>query len=1037
MSLGGFSIKKKYILLAVTIAIVLAGLYAMFTINTQLAPDTNPPMATVIARYPGATAQDVVLDVVEPMEKEFMMLDGVQQIKSTSQDNSAVIQVEFSYATNIDEAAVDLQNTISGIRDQLPDQMQEPRIMKFSASDKPILTVSLSSDSLSMQDIRQLAEDRIAYELQLVDGVAAVEVFGGYRNEVQVQVDREAMTAYSLTLQQIAEAIGQSNVKAPGGKVEINEKEVMIRVQEGYESLDDLRQLTLNLPEGQRVYLSDIAEISLSVEALESSYRFNGEESIALMITKQGSANTIQVVETLHQRVAALEAAYPVLDFSIAQDDSVFTQQMVNNMTSSVLLAILMTVVVIILFIGNIGQSLAVSISMPLVFLSTLMLMKFTGMELDMVTLSALILSIGFVVDGAVVVVENIMSHRIDQGKNMISAAIDGTNEIALPTIAGASTTLVVLIPLLFIQGFVGEMFRPLSKTLIYAIASSVVIALTIIPLLTVMLDKLKADRLEKKVQLVAVPFNRQMDRLKNWYTRVLRKVLRNKGKTYLAGVLLLAVSMGFLLSNGVEMLPLFDSGVTYVTFEMEPGTSIGETNETVQYIESLLKQEENVLHYDAQVGYEQGSSRMSDFGIMGTNQGMITITLNTRKERSETIWEFQERLRFEISKISGIQRFVVKEHGGTAVGTSSAPIDLRVSGPDQEIAFMLASQLEDKIRQVEGTTNLYLSLHMNNQQMNITTDHQRLQELGLTNAVLSAQIYQAMEGVVTTTMNVGEVTGLDVSVGVHQQETPNLEDLLATQISTATGLQVPLREVADIELTDRANLITRENLEYTVNVLGYTHSRAFSHIVRDINGIIGSHPMPEGYRAGMTGEQEALTEAMGDMLFLMALAIVFVYLLLVPQFKSFLHPITIMAVIPLVMIGVAPALGLTNKYMSMPVLLGLILLAGTVVNNAILLLDDTLARRKKGVMAEEAVEQAVQSRFRPIMMTALSDIAGMLPLAFQLALGSERFSPLAIAVIGGMTAATFLTMIMVPLVYVSFEKLRERSWLPWRREFL
>jgi multidrug efflux pump subunit AcrB len=433
MSIGGFSIKKKYVLLAVTIAIVLAGVYALLTINTQLAPDTNPPMATVITRYPGATAQDVVLDVVEPMEKEFMMLDGVQQIKSTSQDNSAVIQVEFSYATSIDEAAVDLQNAISSIRDQLPDQMQEPRIMKFSASDKPILTVSLSSDSLSMQDTRQLAEDRIAYELQLVDGVAAVEVFGGYRNEVQVQVDRDDLAFYSLTLQQIAEAIGQSNVKAPGGKVLVNEKEVMIRVQEGYEFLEDLQRLTLNLPEGRQVYLSDIADISLAVESLESSYRFNGEESIALMITKQGSANTIQVVETLLQRIEALEAAYPVLNFSIAQDDSVFTKQMVNNMTSSVLLAILMTVVVIILFIGNISQSLAVSISMPLVFLSTIMLMKFTGMELDMVTLSALILSIGFVVDGAVVVVENIMSHRLDQGKNIISAAIDGTNEIALP----------------------------------------------------------------------------------------------------------------------------------------------------------------------------------------------------------------------------------------------------------------------------------------------------------------------------------------------------------------------------------------------------------------------------------------------------------------------------------------------------------------------------------------------------------------------------------------------------------------------------
>lgn len=1015
-------------MLSFAIAIILAGLYSNATLNAQLAPDTNPPMATVIARYPGAAAQDVVTAVVKPMEHEFGTLDGIRSVKSTAQDNMAIIQLQFGYEINVDEAAVEIQNAISGIRDQLPMQMQEPRVLKFSVADKPIMTVSLKSESLSMQDVRQLAEDRIGFELQLVEGVASVEVFGGYRNEVQVRADKNLLDAHNLNLQQLAAAIGQSNIQAPGGSIQVDGREVMIRIQEGFGTLNDLHTLRIPLADGNFVLLGDLADIQLSVETMKSGYRFNGEESIALLVTKRADSNTIEVVENVANKLEELETGYPFVVFEIAQDDSVFTTQMVSNMKLSVFMAILLTVAVIVLFIGKLGQSLAVSISMPLVFLSTLTLMKFNGMEFDMVTLSALILSIGFVVDGAVVVVENIIRHQTEMDKDIVRAAIDGTNEVAMPNIAGATTTLVVLVPLLFIQGFVGEMFRPLATTLIYAITSSVVIALTIIPLLTVMLDKLKADRIEKKLQFVVGPFNRMMNRLMEWYLKVLTTTLKHKVKTYLVGLLLFAMSMGFLFINGLEMLPLFDSGVTYIAVELESGSSLQQTKETIRYIESLLDQEENVISYDSQIGYEQGGRQMGEFGgVMGVNQGKITVNLTTRRERKENIWDFQERLRTEIDKIPDINRYIVKEHGGTAVGTSAAPLDIRVSGPDQDIAFQLASELEGQISEVYGTTNVYISLHMNNQQLNISINHEKAHELGISNAEVAVQIYQAMEGTVNTTMDLGEISNLNVSIGYQDTFTGSQDELMNTRIMTPSG-PVPLRHLASVEISDRASLITREDLEYTVNILGFTHSRAFSHIVRDIKSLLAEHPMPQGYQASMTGEQEDLSDAMGDMFMLISMAVIFVYLLLVPQFKSFIHPITVMGVIPLVMIGVAPALGLTGNYVSMPVLLGLILLAGTVVNNAILLLDYTLSRREEGDTAEEAVAASVKARFRPIMMTALSDIAGMLPLAMQLALGSERFAPLAIVVIGGMAAATFLTTIMVPLTYVTFENLKNRG---------
>ena len=334
---------------------------------------------------------------------------------------------------------------------------------------------------------------------------------------------------------------------------------------------------------------------------------------------------------------------------------------------------------------------------------------------------------------------------------------------------------------------------------------------------------------------------------------------------------------------------------------------------------------------------------------------------------------------------------------------------------------------MEEKIKTIEGTTNIYKSFDIDNIQLNIMTDDKRIQELGLNNINISRQIYSAIEGIQNTTMNVGESKNIDISVKYMDKYVESLDNLLDVYVESPLGVKVPLREIVSIDVIERSNIITKENLKYTINILGYTYDRAFSHIVKDINAIMEGYPLPTGYSMGLTGEQETLADSMKDMIFLVALAIIFVYLLLVPQFKSFIHPITIMASIPLVIIGVAPALAISNTYISMPVLLGFILLAGTVVNNAILLIDHMISNRAKGVAVEESAIVAITARFRPIMMTAFSDVVGMLPLALQLALGSERFSPLAITVIGGMLAATFLTMIVIPLIYVTFERLHEK----------
>lgn len=1027
MSFGRFSVEKRHVVLSLMIGLVLFGIYSYLTLNTQLSPDTNAPTATVMTAYPGASASDVVTEVAAPLEEAFAKLEGITDIESTSQDNLAMLRLTFDYSTDIDEATIAIQNALSRARESLPEGIKEPQVMKFSASDMPVMTIGLSSTSLDMAALRRVAEESLVTRFQLTEGVASADLLGGYELQALVSLNKDRLRAYRLTEGQVVEAISKAYLKAPGGQILHEGSELLVRVDANVSSAEALAQLEIPLMDGGRIRLEDVAAVSLTTGSRESSYRLNGEEMLAVTITKKTGENTIKVIERVEAEMARMALDYPSIDLHVASDDAEFTSQMVDNMTSSIMLAILFTIVVIVLFIVNLSRSLVIAVSMPLVFLITLGLMRLFGMDLDLVTLSALILSIGFVVDGAIVVVENISSHAAT-GKSIERAAMDGTDEIALPSIAGATTTLIVLVPLLFIEGFVGEMFRPLSMTLIFAISASLFVALIMIPQLSVLMAPFEFKRVEEALRRVTEPFNKWMDQLLEGYIHVFKKALYHRKRTFLLLLVGLGLSGAFLRLNGMEMLPKFDSGVTYITVEMAPGTTLEKTEAALGRIESYLAAEPSVVTFDTRLGYEEGNSQMGDFGMMGADQGMITVTLSSRMERSETIWEFQSRLREEIERIPGINRFVVKEKGGTAVSSASAPVAVKLSGERLDVLYHLADQMAEKLQEVPGITNLYKSYNNGYSQMSVRFDQTKLQALRLTSQSVSSQLYLALEGMEANTMTLDSGLTLGVQVENRLSGTQSLAQLMNTEIMTPLGASVRLKEIAEVTQEPRSNLIESENGRYTVEVLGYIEDRTFSHVMADVGAQIEAMAVPMGYEVELAGEQKTLTESMGDMAFLISLAIFFVYLLLVPQFKSFLHPLTIMMAIPLVVIGIAPALGLTGKVISMPVLLGIILLAGTVVNNSILLVDAINDHRSKGFEMREAIELAVRARFRPIMMTAVSDVVGMLPLAMQLALGSERFSPLAVTVIGGITAATGLTVVVIPLIYVSLESLFVRE---------
>lgn len=1024
-----FSIKNKYTIFALIISVIFLGIYAKNTLNVQLMPDTAPPSVSVMTNYPGASAQEVGQNVTEILEEEISLVDGVKKVKSTSQSDLSLIKVEFYYAINVDEAALDIENAIAKVTSKLPAVVQKPQVVKFSTSDKPILTLALESEEMTLEEIRTLADNELKNSFQQIESVAAVDVFGGHEKQINVYLNRNDIVAYNITSQMVSNALAQYHIAASAGRVTESSSESLIRIDEKFTTLQELDHLILSELNGQTIFLKDIAEIEEGEREQRSLFKVSGTEAISMQIIKKSDANTVETAEAVLEQMHLLEGKYPDIDFTVANDDAVFTNQVMNNMTTSMMAAVFMTFLILLLFINSINESIIVALSMPLSFLCSLGLMKVFGLPLDMITLSALILSMGFVVDNSIVVVENIMRHHNELHKDMKSAAIEGTREIMLSILAGTGTTLIVLIPLLFIESFIGKVFGPLAKTMIFTLTASYVVAVTVVPLLLILWQKgtilKKADLCLN--QYIALPFHRVVNAVKEFYLALLKVSLTRK-KTVLSGSLvLLLISVILFVNIGLEVFPRIDSGTFTISVEADPSFTLEQTDRIIQDIEALLKNEPEVIISSVQAGYEPGGHFLGETGALGVHQGYFTVGLTSRKERSETIWQIEDRLRNEIDQIPGIRSLVIKESGSTAVASTVAPIDLRISGPNQEVLDYIASDLEGRVKLVPGTVNIYRSWHSSNPEIRLQLNDRRLAELGLTPQAVANQLFMDLQGKEVGKLDLGDNGQAAIVVRYEVEGRNSLSDLMETAVVSPKGIKVPLREIAEISTEKSPNLVTRENMEYTLDIYGFTQGKAFSHVIREIQTLVDETPLPDGYAVTIAGEQTDLMDSVGNLRFSLVLAVIFVYLLLLSQFKSFVHPLTIMAAIPLMLIGVALALLLTGKYVSMPVLLAFILLAGTVVNNAILLVDFIVAQRKSGRSGDEAILDAVRLRFRPIMMTALSDIAGMMPLALEFALGSEKLSPLSISIIGGISASTFLTLLIIPVLFSSIEEAGEK----------
>ncbi|MDA3863289.1 MAG: efflux RND transporter permease subunit [Deltaproteobacteria bacterium] len=1024
MSITRFLLSNRYTVWALTIGAAVFGYIAYNTIPMQLFPDTAPPLVNVITIYPGASTEDVVENLTRPLEEEFASVEGVIKIKSTSQDNMSMVSVEFNYEVDVDQAAIDIQNALSHIRSLLPETIKEPQILKFSTDDRPIASVGIAHRD--MKKARELAEESISTEFQKIKGVAAVDVFGGNVSSLNIDVDMKTIESLGISINFITQVLLKHNVALPAGQLRTRGNQYSFRIEARLKDPESIKKIPVPLPNGSRVELGDIAEVKLGSLEDDSTFSINGKRYIGIQVYKSKDANTVKIVKEIREKLKTMEKEYEGYSFAVGEESATFTETAIGNLLTNIWQALLFASLIIFLFIGKLKLSLIAVVSMPLSFGLTFVLMQISGTEFNMVTLTAVILAVGMVVDAAVVVLENI-SRLYQEGMDKKDAIIQGTDSVYIPIIAGALTTIVVLIPILFTKGFTGKTFAPLSKTLLFAFSSSVVVSLILIPVLAYY--SLGESKLDKFLQKIIYPFQYFMDLIRKFYQFLLKYALKQRILTLLIAFALLFAGIRMIRNQGMETMPKMDSGSFMISLETPSGTSLDETRRIVEEVETLVQKEKEVVKTQGQAGFEEGMKASSTTGAQGPVQGQISVTLTDRTAREESMWKIQSRLRKKIAKIPNIKVFTVRDVGNTARATTSAPIIILLKGKDSQVLNKLGDLVLANISKVEGVVKPVRNWEFDKKQIIASVDRNRANQSGITPVEIARQMQIGASGIFAGKYYRENKDSLPVRVRYKRNYPLDLDEQLSYPVTLPQNSgTIPLRYLVQLEERKSLPVITREDQVYTLEITAFTANRAASFVTADVEKVLSKIDTPTDYQLELAGENKDMQEARTELGGALLISIILVYLVLLSQLKSFVHPFTIMISIVLSVSGVGFGLFIADKAVSMPVLIGLILLAGIVVNNAIILLEFINRQLDESKELEEALMSSVSVRFRPIMMTSLSTVVGMIPLAGEWALGSERFAPLAVAVIGGMTAATLLTMVIIPVFYSLLDSFTKRQ---------
>jgi len=1008
-------LKRPYYVISLLGFFVFLGMYGYKSIDRKLFPDSNRPEIAVVIVWPGAGAKDIASNIAVPVEKELYTLDKVRRVYSTTIDEVTVIRAEFEYEKDIDSAATDVANSISKIRSALPPDIKEPQIHKITAATSPVVTIGISSKTMSLTEIRELAENEIKNILLKIKGVANVDIFGGYQKEILVKLNKPALDKFGITVNQVIAALVKNDRDYAIGFLDSPNGRFLLKSKGKRETIHQIR----NIPINENIKLGDIATVTYGHYENSALYYGNGKPAIALAVQRSIDADVIKTIESVEKELAQLKVDYPNLTFEITDTQKDTIKQSIANMFESLRDAIIMSTIVAFFFLASFRQVLVVLFTIPLVYAATIAMMYIFGIEFSVVTLTAIILALGLLLDDAVVVMENIERHYKELKKPIKDAVLDGTKEIMFADFSGTITTMAALFPIMFVGDYPQTIFRPLVSTLLIALAASYFISITTVPLLSLKFLAIQSKWLLKAENFFDKITNRFNTWARNFFANLAKAAMENKLITVIYFLILLGL---FIISVrvvmplvGQELMPPMDTGIVKINVTVDPNLSIRQSEEILKKIDKAIYESGKVLRVSSSVGSEAGV--LSIGSGSGIDRISITATYVNRFERKESIWDIERKLRKKIQEIPNIKYFTVFDYGATALSSIRGNVDVMLSADSFEKLQTASNIIYKTLENTKGLVNVAKTWDLDKIVYKLIIDEQQAYLYGITSDEITKQISLFLKGLPAAKKTVQNAKDMTVRIWTEDRD-KILEGLKTFLIDTPKG-KIPLSVFAKLKKEKEPSLITREGLEYTIDVYGFREKAAISHIMKNFDNAFKNHSLPNSVEMAQTGDIAQFQDSAKRMIKAVLFGICLIFLTLVPMFNSFRSPLLIIFSIPLTIVGASWILLMLGYHTSMPAMMGFILLSGIIVNNAILLIEFALLSMQKGLSAKEAMLESIKIRTRPVLMTAFATTAGMLPVALGWAIGLERLAPLGAVAIGGLMVGTFLTLVFIPIVFV------------------
>ncbi len=1003
-------VRRPLGVLMLVLFVSILGFISLSKLKLDLYPNIQFPIIMAFTSYEGAGPEEIENLITKPLESAISAVPNVKKVRSTSSTGSSMVMAECNFGTDMDFTNLKMRERIDMIKRVLPDDAEEPMLFKFDPSMMPIVFYGISSPK-GIADATRLADNKIKNRLERVPGVASVSLMGSLTREIQILLSTEKMNYYHISPGYLIQSLRGENLNLPGGIIKSGRNEMVLRTIGEFQSVEDLKSVKITLPSGSIIPLQEIAEIRDSYHEQKQYSRINGDNSIMMMLMKESDANTVLVTREVRKTLEELQTELEgQIKFDKILEQADYIEQSLNNVTQNALIGALLAVIVLYFFLRSFRSTFIISVAIPISIILTFAAIYFSNMTLNLVSMGGLALGVGMLVDNAIVVLEVIFRYR-EEGHNALTAATEGTSEVAMAITASTMTSIVIFVPILFVEGIAAQIFKEMALTVSFSLGASLVVALTVIPMLSSKLMAINTgSRVMKKIEpqrdyrLGKVEeFYRKM---LNWAVHHQKKVLVISFLVFIAG--LLPFILGAIKTN---FTPSMGDKEYEIDITMPLGTSLETTNSLVQQIESyLMSLPESDLTF-ALVGSSSGFS----LGSSGESE-KASMTVVMKSKSKKTVDEMVEEVRQNIIKYPGAKINVTKsEQGGFGGGS---PIAINIEGPDLNTLKGLADQVIEIVKQVPGTREVNTSWEDGRPELQLRVNRQRATAYGITPSSIASTVQTAFQGTVATQIRLaGEEYNvlLQLNEGDRQNET----DIKKLYLTTSSGGMIPLAEVVDFIQTTGPNKIGRENQTRQVQVT----SQIIGSDLGKITGLIQDRikqevVLPSNYDIVFAGNSKEMQEAFGALALALLMAIILVYIVISIQYENLVHPLAIMGSIPLSLFGVSWSLLLTGRIFDVSAFIGVIMLVGIVVNNAIVLVDYIETLRSRGMERTEAILEAGPIRLRPVLMTTLTTVLGLIPLGLGIGEGAEMNVSMATVVIGGLTFSTVLTLVVIPIVY-------------------